>query len=495
MTIKTGFAAGLAAKLPTQLRLQQLRQDQLLDRQAKVDAQNRTKLLLDDLQFADTGAMNEFDAQRVKEFTEKTSSEIGNMIRENPDINTNPDLAFKLQLKKRSLLDNEAVRTGMNNISNVNAFNTWMKDPKNAHMLNTDHVRNFLSAQENYKNTGSADGIASNKSGLVWSPPEQQVDVSSTIAKRAQLVRLEGRNNLWSTGQTKLFATDADILAAATALYNDRGLEGHAIKKEAAVQIEAGVIQSGEEIQWVADQMKAFTKSQIVNMPAGLFKKGKGTPGLGGGGSARPYFDYVKGNVNLHHSLLDQITNYDRKNRTFEATSEGFYYPTKNGKFINLESTKELQFSGRPSGDRAIPNIGLPGIVGVPSRLEIPIDDSGQSDAILQELTSAGSISNNEGFFSFAGYDSIEDVNIVDTRIKPKTITDEDGNEKHFLVIPALYPHTVSETDEAIIDQKFYPKGDVGFREEIPSDVAIIRKEETGELFHLFPDGSMQKIK
>lgn len=202
-------------------------QDQM--RQAKIYAENKTKMLADDFDY--NNAMNAWDNQAIKEYAQGKTKELGAFIRENPDYLYNVEKRIAYNNIKRELKDSKPLMEGLQVDSNVKAMTAWLQDPKNAPLMDDDYVNQKKQEYATYLKTGSTDGVTANRKLFAWQPPEERVDTWGELNKIAKATKLNGESTsyLRGTKTTKKFVTEADKLTQANLALSNlnlrRGLE------------------------------------------------------------------------------------------------------------------------------------------------------------------------------------------------------------------------------------------------------------------------------
>lgn len=197
-------------------------------RAAQQLAEQRTAKAAADLEFATP--MNAWDNENVKKYAQAKIKELGEFTRSNPDYKYNVDKLRVYNQIKRELTDNQFLNEGKTVDAEEKALRAYMKDPKNAPLLDTPEFQKQLAGYENYVKTGSIDGNTANRKLFAFIPPEELVDTTPMLMKYAQATALNGKDTKWlANGAASIhqFASDADKALAAEGAVNDKVLGRH----------------------------------------------------------------------------------------------------------------------------------------------------------------------------------------------------------------------------------------------------------------------------
>jgi len=197
-------------------------------RAAQQLAEQRTAKEAADLEFATP--MNAWDNENVKKYAQGKIKELGEFARSNPDYKYNVDKLRVYNQIKRELTDNQFLNEGKTVDAEEKALRAYMKDPKNAPLLDTPEFKNQLAGYENYVKTGSIDGNTANRKLFAFIPPEELTDTTPLLMKYAQATALNGKDTKWlanGAGSIHQFASDTDKALAAEGAVNDKVLGRH----------------------------------------------------------------------------------------------------------------------------------------------------------------------------------------------------------------------------------------------------------------------------
>lgn len=168
-----GIYQGAAVKVPYESMMQQNIQMKAMERQYKVDAENKAKLLADDMDFG--SATTEFNSQRLNDFYTGKMKEIGNFVASNPDLFTSPEKLIQLKAMKRDLKDNPIIAEDMNFQTNYKNAVDWMA--KNPHDQDDPSIIRQLEEIENYRKYGTTDINSKERKQYTFINPDTEFDL------------------------------------------------------------------------------------------------------------------------------------------------------------------------------------------------------------------------------------------------------------------------------------------------------------------------------
>lgn len=280
--IGTGFARGLSYQHDFMAQISNEQKEEMLDRQARVDAENRTKLLLEGLDIPE--GLNPYDQKKAQEFAESKISELGKFTSQNPDWTFNPESALKVKGYKKEAVDNEFTQRGLRVKAETDAFLEFVRDPKNTEYLDEREVLLFKQALDRYHKTGTISGTPGEEPK--WISPLKRVNTSEAIAKTFSTIDTLGASS-WGAGVNGIrqYVTDDQVMEAATNLWNDSSIFGKNLRREwADLSDEEKREFSNEPTNWVAKRGRAHVSSDKFIKPT-VFAPGSGRGSGSGGGS------------------------------------------------------------------------------------------------------------------------------------------------------------------------------------------------------------------
>ena len=219
-----GLKRGLAVDFQYGQRTNDLARQNNAMRQAQIYSENKAKLLADDFDY--NNAMNAWDNAAVKEFARGKLKEVGNFMRANPDFESNIEKRIAYKNLTKELKDNKTLNEGLQVDGNIKLMNDYIKDPKNAPLVQSEDFAPIKQQYENYLKTGSIDGITANRKLFTFTPPEELYDITPELMDYASKVQydVEKKHGLGlGTGTRKFTISDERKgEAAMVILQNDK---------------------------------------------------------------------------------------------------------------------------------------------------------------------------------------------------------------------------------------------------------------------------------
>jgi len=170
-----GLLSGLAYKHNFQQDIDNLQKKEILDRQAQIDASNRTKELSALFEFGE--ADDPWNSAQLKEFFDKKVSQMGSFISEHPGFEVNINEWIQVQRMSKELVDNKFTRSSVRLKVQREARDKWLNDPRNQESIDDESVINNTQELENFNRTGSIDGITENGLEYNWTPPDTDLNL------------------------------------------------------------------------------------------------------------------------------------------------------------------------------------------------------------------------------------------------------------------------------------------------------------------------------
>lgn len=275
--LEFGATAGLAYRHNWQAVIQQQQQNELLDRQAELDAKNQAMMLGDKLKFAH--ASNAWDNKLLKEFSEQRIKEIGEFTIKNRDFQTNAGKWAEFNRMTDELQSNDIVYRSLRIQDNHKALIDYLQ--KNPGSENDPDIQMQLQEYNNYVNFGSVDGVAGGGKEFVFRSPDAQFDAQKAIAET--FINLKGKTTYdpkgIGIGATKTQVDPAALQSTAIGLLN--GPNGWRFRRTwDAMSPEQQSFYGNDPVKWVSTAGSAYT---VQDVKAGAVFK----PESSGGGSGR----------------------------------------------------------------------------------------------------------------------------------------------------------------------------------------------------------------
>jgi len=124
------------------------------ERQEQADAAAKVKTMAADMKYATVN--NEFDAGELKAFSDAKSKEIGKLLLEHPDWQTNPAVYIQYQKLTHELQDNDIIRRATRFDQQAKALYDFIE--KNPDMADDPDIQNQLASVEQYRKHGHVSG-------------------------------------------------------------------------------------------------------------------------------------------------------------------------------------------------------------------------------------------------------------------------------------------------------------------------------------------------
>ncbi len=332
-----GIKRGLAQSFGYDQRVADLARQQDQMRQAKIYAENKTKMLADDFDY--NNAMNAWDNQAIKEYAQGKTKELGAFIRENPDYLYNVDKRVAYNNLKKELKDSKPLLEGLQVDANEKSMTAWLQDPKNAPLMDDDYVNQKKQEYATYLKTGSTDGVTANRKLFAWQPPEERVDTTPLLSKYAQLASQNGKDIKYlakGAGSIHQFVSDTDKALAAEGALNDREL-GRYLTKEYNDYVEKNQGNPPMNIkQYTVAKMQPYFKGDE-------YKNFSYATGDGGGKSGA---GAVMGDRNYYKELTDRAKKAANQNTLTKADPDGLNQILTGGR--NVLNTNGMLFEASP---------------------------------------------------------------------------------------------------------------------------------------------------
>jgi hypothetical protein len=321
MELNQGILSGLAQDFGSESRLQDLRYQNHLYKQAQAESAAKAQMFSDDLDFQN--AANAYDNPRIKEFAKNKIKEIGSFVRENPDWQYNPDKLMQIKLMKRDLKDNPELIRG---VASDNAFKQLNADlaevAKAPEQHDVDAYEELDKQRQNYLQYGNQFGPeAFAKQGaqpFVYTKPKNFVNLPKALQELGSSIKNYNVEKGKTPGEWWSTPKQEDVQAVKQAAYQEH-------KRQIEVEAKRlGMTDPAQIDKWVSDQIASgFQKHYDAGDVNALWNRGMQLRALaekqGGGQKPASYtpwddlFDPRKPAGNVPTELVRKVWNDNPK--------------------------------------------------------------------------------------------------------------------------------------------------------------------------------------
>lgn len=232
--MEVGLRHGLAVRLPWEQTMQADRYANQLKNQNKLLAEQKSKLFADDFKY--NNAMNSHDNPLVKEFAMKKLQETGAFLRDNPDWETNPVKRAQYNTMIHDLKDNPDLNRGLLSDANFKNWQDYMKNPKNADIVNDPEFQKINQHWDNYTRYGNQFGEEAartkGKQAFMFIPPDEMQDYTEYLRKIAGDTEFDSANTRQNGYQIVNKQSVSDVSRAKAASMAMSGPMAKWIKKD-----------------------------------------------------------------------------------------------------------------------------------------------------------------------------------------------------------------------------------------------------------------------
>lgn len=253
-----GIAQGLAYRHDFQADIRNRLSQEQVDRQSRIDAENRAKLFGEELET--TAVSNPWDNKLLQDLYQKKFTEIGQFVSENPDFRQDPGLFIQYDNMTRGLLDNEIVQRAMRYESQNKLLSKYVSETEGA--KDDPHIQEMLKQSGNYSSLGSSDGITGNGREFTFTAPSEQIDVVrelQAIGNRFKEQKFQFNSALGGIEGT---ADKNAIAASARGAMNDPRLK-QSILDRFASDSKAGVTNAATPLDYVKEVITSGTPTSF----------------------------------------------------------------------------------------------------------------------------------------------------------------------------------------------------------------------------------------
>lgn len=312
--LEFGGAEGLAYRHNFQQDVANATELHQLRREARIDSENRLKLL-GDTQYADTTKMNKWDAAQVTSQADDIQKQIGKIVAAHPNPMADPTAFLEIKRLQHSMLDNESVRIGMQNSAHVSEFNKFLATTPGSDDL--PEVSMMKADLKRYEDTGTVDPTGKEKVPFRFNNPLETFDMGANLTARAKAL---GTKEQWDQsayaglGATATTVPDAEIEKEAFNIINsypDKNKYRIAFQKLSPTEqsyygaVSPATMEKGLH-QWVKEGLKSRVDYKIdpVKLPVG-----RATGKTGTGSGVEGYSPFVYQIQNFPRGAVDHNDN------------------------------------------------------------------------------------------------------------------------------------------------------------------------------------------
>lgn len=389
--MEVGMAKGLAQSMDYQNRIND---ERYFDQQLKrAQAENKATLDAFEKDNEYMNAANSYDRPLIDLEAKKITREIGQLAKNNPNWESDPDIRRQVNEKRRYLKSNANVIRGMASDEAFKRLNEDLgKVAKNPNMYDAGAYQELLAKKNNYLQYGHQDGkdaaIAEGPQAFVYDKPEDFIDLPTTAIEVGNKYRSDKYQQDGNGGYHQLIDENT-LRPIAENLYRQR---------QRQFQVQNGVKTDEEGIQAASDMIRAGIKLERKfgepnhALIAAQWKHKMDTEAINGGGKAIDAYNKMIRDAETSYPGADNLTkmigvkpivkiydadnNYVKDDSGREFIPSGSYMQTKTVGKVAPHKTK----SGRISnyGVKSDDNLGVIHGFSVYSKKEM--DDLGWND-------------------------------------------------------------------------------------------------------------------
>lgn len=156
MKLEFGLRQGLAVDMQWDKRINDLRYQQQMKRQADIEMEAKAKMFADDLEYATP--MNSHDNPLANGYAKQSIQKLGQFVNENPGWESNVTLRMQYNQLKRQLKDNPELNRGMQSDKGFDDMAKFAADPKNSNILSSSRWKSIEEQKRNYELYGNQNG-------------------------------------------------------------------------------------------------------------------------------------------------------------------------------------------------------------------------------------------------------------------------------------------------------------------------------------------------
>ncbi|MBP8113807.1 MAG: hypothetical protein KAY50_00550 [Chitinophagaceae bacterium] len=500
-----GLYQGLSAKIPYDNMMDRETKLAEVRRQTRIDAENKAKLLGDDMKFATM--TSDFQREKLNGYYSEHLKKIGDFVIKNPDLQMNPAKMMQFNQMKHQMLDNPIVAADMRFKTESDALtkfisenpDTWKDDPE---------VKGLIEKRDLYNKYGTTTP-GKGDSEFIFINPDSKVNLTEEMRKHFSAIDYDGFEETFGNqknGYKKWVSDDAMYRGAQSFIESNpkfKRMAQNMFKNLSPEDQKRYVTGSGQPdiALWIKEQGRLFKKSDDVASPVD-FKPGSDGSSSGAGAGVKGTLDHFKklteeasanpgtwrtGNVNgLRKALMSDGKANLSAGELLTINGER-YTPSDSDNIPAMDDDAKLSLLatgyGTPTGQVKIdPNDGLSKARWL---MEVPIEEFEKSFPQYGELIDYGGV--------FGGSDSGNTMRAKDgskffdgnysTVFKAITKKDKDGKDQNFVQFNLQAPLVDNKTNQDYTMNNAYNAGVDGLTgyagvDTTPSEGAVVHRSD-----------------
>ncbi len=262
--LNIGTMQGLSFENDWDAQIKTEQNNELLDQQARITAENKAQLLGDKFKMAHLH--NAYDNVEYKKFAEQRVKDVGAWLMQNRDFQRNPTKWAYFSQQTDELLNNDIVDRSMRYETNKAALQKFIAENPDA--MNEAEIQQQLKESENYNKFGSVDGTPGGGQEYIFRSPDLKFDpnevIANTFSQLKQQERQAKRGETVGIGGLVKEVPVENQLATANALLTGR--DGRKMMNYwNAMTPEAKAFYGDDPTKWVMKVGTAFTGKDLTN--------------------------------------------------------------------------------------------------------------------------------------------------------------------------------------------------------------------------------------
>jgi hypothetical protein len=473
MKLNRGVALGGAYRHDFNSQITNYQREDALDRARRSEQRAQMKMAYDGMEEM-PDVIGEFDRNSIREKYEKSFTDVGSFIKNNPNFDTDPEAYGKLAAIKNGFTNDQDVRRAITSTEQFKQMQDFIQANPDA---NPAEMTQIKQSWDMYNKTGTMDGV--NKSAFTFVNPGKAFNSTEYLLDFGKSLKTD-------TIQFDALGSYSTVEAG-----NLRGIAMDLVQGDSkeAFQIKA------QFRQQVADG-RIDPKTNIIDYIAGFLQQGVGksyikTSGSGGSSSDKePAANAYKKLFNTSVSevpaeFAGDLIDYNKQSETikFDTGRTPVLAMTKlvnganaftqdKGKSLgvehqfNFEAFRGLELAGRPTG--TIVRIGdmsnndpndTSALLGVETLIEIPATGDGNFKQIMKFLVDNKLAEDDDAINWFSGVDP-EEYKFANENITFGIRKNDEGEDETILAIKVLVPKEYSSERQLKYNQNYVSKAD-----------------------------------
>lgn len=172
--IEFGISQGLAYRHNFQDDIRNVHENEMLDRQARIDAEAKAKLIGDKFKFGK--AFDTYNDTQLKKFSEEKLKQIGKFVDENRDFEINPAKYAVFNSLTDELTNNPIIQESARVEQHRQEMLQYLQ--KNPDMADSPRMRQQIDAYHTYAKMGTADPASLERKEWMFMPPTPYADIA-----------------------------------------------------------------------------------------------------------------------------------------------------------------------------------------------------------------------------------------------------------------------------------------------------------------------------